>query len=61
MKYKVKGEITYEYEIDVAADSGEDAIEMAHTCVKAGTQPSCSGLEYKTISKITAHEVNECK
>lgn len=57
MNYDVEGEVTFKYRIKISAAVDQEAIDMAVTCALTGAKPSCNGLEYLEITKITTQSV----
>ena len=49
--YKITGEVTHKFEIDISANFDNDAIDMAIKCVRAGIKSEVEDVKY-TLDKI---------
>lgn len=58
-KYKVYGEITYKFAIDVTAETARKAEIMAHICALGAIKPKGNGLKNVSVTTISTEGPKE--
>lgn len=59
MKYIVEGIISYNFAIEISAESKEEAEKMGEICAASGVTPKCAGLDCTEIMYLGVNTVAE--